>query len=48
LPLEDEIIEILDFIKLKDSFKDLNDKIYKFCDNFKTINEEEKPKLKQD
>jgi len=35
LPLEDEIIEILDFIELKDSFKDL-----KFCDNFKTISEE--------
>jgi len=48
LPLEDEVIEIADFIELKDTYPILKEKIFKFCEKFNAIEEQEKQALKDE
>ena len=46
LPLEDNILEIIDFIELKEGFSLLKEKIYNFNEKFHIISENEKTLLK--
>ena len=48
LALENELVDILDFVEFKDSYKDFCKKVYKFCEHFKAINENERVKLEEE
>ena len=49
LPLEDSLVQILDFVELKDTFPILKKKIEKFCKELELVqNEEEKKLMKEE
>ena len=48
LPLENDMVEIIDFVELKDTYPSLKEKISKFCEKFDIIKEEMKSQFKQE
>ena len=48
LPYQDKLVQILDFVELKESMPIFKQKLKRFCDFFKLIKEEEKSQLQEE
>ena len=48
LPFQDKLVEIFDFVELKDPLSVFKEKLSIFCEFFNLLDEEDKPKLKEE